>query len=130
MEDIQKRELIRSIKLIQSLKPYPGAGVGDDNTEYVIPDVVVRKVNHRWRVELNPEATPRLRINSQYASLVQRGDSSSDNTFIRNHLQEARWFIKSLQSRNETLLKVASKIVEHQKNFLDYEYSRRVVQCL
>lgn len=116
---LSEHALKEVIKLIQTLKPYPGAGVGDDNTEYVIPDVVVRKVNHRWRVELNPEATPRLRINSQYASLVQRGDSSSDNTFLRNHLQEARWFIKSLQSRNETLLKVASKIVEHQIEFFE-----------
>jgi RNA polymerase sigma-54 factor len=107
------------IKLIQTLKPYPGAGVGEDNTEYVVPDVIVRKVNGRWRVELNPEATPRLRINGQYAGLVQRGDSSSDNAFLRNHLQEARWFIKSLLSRNETLLKVASKIVEHQIDFFE-----------
>lgn len=107
------------IKLIQTLNPYPGAGVGEDNTEYVIPDVIVRKLNNRWRVELNPEATPRLRINGQYAGLVQRGDSSSDNAFLRNHLQEARWFIKSLLSRNETLLKVASKIVEHQIDFFE-----------
>ncbi|CBL44214.1 DNA-directed RNA polymerase specialized sigma subunit, sigma54 homolog [gamma proteobacterium HdN1] len=107
------------IKLIRTLKPHPGAGVGDDNTEYVIPDVIVRKFNGRWQVELNPEATPRLRINGQYAGLVQRGNSSDDNTFLRNHLQEARWFIKSLLSRNETLLKVASKIVEYQIEFFE-----------
>ena len=78
-------------------------------TEYVVPDVIVHKTNGRWRVELNPEIAPRLRVNSGYASLVKRADSSADNNYLRDQLQEARWFIKSLQSRNETLLKVATK---------------------
>lgn len=63
---------------------------------------------------------PRLRVNATYAGMVRRADSSADNTFMRNQLQEARWFIKSLQSRNETLMKVATQIVEHQRGFLDY----------
>ena len=88
--------------------------------EYVVPDVLVRKDRGKWLVELNPEAVPRLRINADYASLVRRADNSADNTFLRNHLQEARWFMKSLQSRNETLLKVATRIVEHQRGFLEY----------
>ena len=88
--------------------------------EYVVPDVIVRKHNDRWLVELNQEAMPRLRVNAQYAGFVKRADSSVDNTFMRNQLQEARWFIKSLQSRNETLMKVATQIVEHQRGFLDY----------
>ena len=71
-------------------------------------------------VELNPDIAPKLRINSNYASLVKRADTSSDNVFLRNNLQEARWFLKSLQSRNETLLKVASAIVERQQGFLDF----------
>src|SRR5690606_1207488 len=66
------------------------------------------------------EAAPRVRVNTHYASLVKRADSSEDNTYLRNHLQEARWFIKSLQSRNETLLKVATQIVEHQRGFLQH----------
>jgi RNA polymerase sigma-54 factor len=81
--------------------------------------VFVSKQNSRWRVELNPDTAPRLRVNPDYASLANRGKESESN-FLRDSLQEARWFIKSLQSRNETLLKVASKIVEHQRNFLDY----------
>lgn len=80
----------------------------------------MRKDNERWLVELNQEAMPRLRVNATYAGMVRRADSSADNTFMRNQLQEARWFIKSLQSRNETLMKVATQIVEHQRGFLDY----------
>ena len=60
-----------------------------------MPDVIVRKHNDRWLVELNQDAMPRLRVNAQYASFVKRADSSADNTFMRNQLQEARWFIKS-----------------------------------
>jgi RNA polymerase sigma-54 factor len=63
---------------------------------------------------------PRLRVNAMYAGLVRRADNSADNTYMKDQLQEARWFIKSLQSRNETLLKVASAIVEHQRGFLEY----------
>jgi len=69
---------------------------------------------------LNPETTPRVRINATYAGLVKRADNSTDNAFLRDNLQEARWFLKSLQSRNETLLKVATRIVEHQRGFLEY----------
>jgi RNA polymerase sigma-54 factor len=71
-------------------------------------------------VELNPEATPRLRVNADYAALIRRADNSLDNQFLKNHLQEARWFIKSLKSRNETLLRVATKIVEFQRGFLEH----------
>jgi RNA polymerase sigma-54 factor len=88
--------------------------------EYVIPDVVVRRHNGSWRVELNQEVAPRLRINPNYACLVRRADSSDDNQCLKNHLQEARWFLKSLRSRHETLLKVAGCIVERQRGFLEH----------
>jgi len=116
---LSETRLKAAIELIQTLNPYPGSSIESDDTQYVIPDVIVSKDKGRWRVELNPEATPRLRVNSGYASLIQRADNSSDNTFLKNNLQEARWFIKSLQSRNETLLKVATKIVEYQIGFLE-----------
>jgi len=116
---LSEARLKAAIELIQTLNPYPGSSIESDDTQYVIPDVIVSKDKGRWRVELNPEATPRLRVNSGYASLIQRADNSSDNTFLKNNLQEARWFIKSLQSRNETLLKVATKIVEYQIGFLE-----------
>ena len=116
---IKESELQDAIRLIQGLNPRPGESIGEDTTEYVVPDVFVKKEKDRWTVNLNPEIAPKLRINSNYASLVKRADSSSDNTFLRDNLQEARWFIKSLQSRNETLLKVATCIVERQQGFLE-----------
>ncbi len=117
---MKEDQLRDALNIIQSLNPHPGASLQTTEAEYVIPDVLVRKHRGRWLVELNPDTSPRLRINSIYASLIRRADSSSDNTYLKNHLQEARWFIKSLQSRNETLLKVAARIVEHQQGFLDY----------
>ncbi len=112
--------LEHAIALIQSMNPRPGSSISADETEYVIPDVSVRKDKGRWVVELNPDATPRLGINATYAGMIKRADKGADNTFLKDNLQEARWFLKSLQSRNETLLKVATRIVEHQKGFLEY----------
>lgn len=116
---LKEDELRQVIELVQSLNPRPGSQIESSEPEYVVPDVIVRKDNDRWLVELNQEAIPRLRVNPQYAGFVRRADTSADNTFMRNQLQEARWFIKSLQSRNETLMKVATQIVEHQRGFLD-----------
>jgi len=117
---LKEQELKSVIQLIQSLNPRPGESVYSSEPEYVVPDVIVKKINGRWRVELNPEIAPKIRVNNSYASLIKRADNSTDNTFMKDQLQEAKWFIKSLQSRNETLLKVASKIVVHQQGFLDY----------
>ncbi len=117
---LKEPQLKEVLQLIQSLNPNPGEMISPDTTEYVVPDVFVKKIKGRWIVELNPDIAPKLRINSDYASLVKRADSSEDNTYLRDNLQEARWFLKSLQSRNETLMKVATKIVEHQRGFLDY----------
>lgn len=108
------------LQLVQSLNPYPGQSINTQTTDYIVPDIIVSKVNNQWRVELNPDIAPKLRINNQYASMIKRADNSDDNVFLKNNLQEARWFIKSLHSRNDTLLKVATKIVEHQRGFFDY----------
>ncbi|MGM0773919.1 MAG: RNA polymerase factor sigma-54 [Pseudomonadota bacterium] len=116
-----KEDQLRDVlALITGLNPRPGDTLDQAEPDYVIPDVIVRKHNERWRVELNPEIAPRIRVNASYASLIKRADSSADNTYLRDQLQEAKWFIKSLQSRNETLLKVATRIVEHQQGFLDH----------
>ncbi|WP_096281854.1 RNA polymerase factor sigma-54 [Marinobacter sp. LV10R510-11A] len=116
-----KEDQLRDVlALITSLNPQPGDIIDRTEPDYVIPDVIVRKHNDRWRVELNPDIAPRIRVNASYASLIKRADSSADNTYLRDQLQEAKWFIKSLQSRNETLLKVATRIVEYQQGFLDY----------
>lgn len=117
---LKEGELSQAVTLIQSLNPRPGDFIESGDTEYIVPDVFVEKRDGRWIVELNPDIAPRLRINASYASMVKRADSSSDNTFLKDNLQEARWFLKSLQSRNETLLKVASCIVEKQRAFLDH----------
>ena len=117
---LSEAELQNVIELIQSLNPRPGGAVASSQAEYVIPDVIVRKHEGTWRVELNDEAMPRLRINKHYAGMIRRADNSNDNTYLKGQLQEARWFMKSLQSRHETLLKVASCIVERQRGFLEH----------
>ncbi len=117
---LSEDQLRQVLALIQSLDPNPGQTAVPDEVEYVIPDVFVSKKDGRWTVELNPDIAPKLQINRSYANLIKRADSSADNTFLRDNLQEARWFLKSLHSRNETLMKVATKIVERQRNFLEY----------
>ena len=113
-------ELGGIIRLIQTTNPHPGHSISKSHAEYVVPDVYVSKQSGRWKTTINPENAPRLRVNDQYASMIKRSDHSEQNTYLKDHLQEARWFIKSLQSRNETLLRVASAIVERQQAFLEY----------
>ena len=117
---LDEAALSGAISLVVSLNPKPGLQIGGEAVEYLVPDIIVRKAKDRWVLELNQEAIPRLRVNAQYAGLVRRADSSADNTYLRDQLQQARWFIKSLQNRNETLMKVASQIVEQQRGFLEY----------
>jgi RNA polymerase sigma-54 factor len=117
---LTKEELQQVIALVQTLNPRPGGQIHAEPAQYVVPDVFVRKHKGTWMVELNPDAIPRLRINSYYASLIRRADNSADNNCLKAHLQEARWFLKSLKSRSETLLKVATCIVERQQAFLEY----------
>lgn len=113
-----KEEVLKpAMGLIQSLDPRPGQSINTGESHYVIPDVLVRKLQNRWVVELNTDSIPALRINQQYAALGSSTRNDSDGQFIRSHLQEARWLIKSLESRNETLLKVTRCIVERQRAF-------------
>ena len=115
----KENELLHIFELITKLQPEPGVSIASSQAEYVIPDVMVRKVNNVWRVELNPDSAPKIRINQQYANFAGSGNAT-DNNYIKSHLQEARWFLKSLESRNETLLKVSGRICEIQKGFLDH----------
>ncbi|MFK7893715.1 MAG: RNA polymerase factor sigma-54 [Granulosicoccus sp.] len=117
---VNEEQLHEAVTLIRSLNPRPGRQLVNDHDQYIVPDVFVKKFKGVWRVELNPDIAPKLGINALYAGMVKRADKSEDNNFMRNHLQEARWFIKSLQSRNETLLRVATAIVERQRSFLEY----------
>ena len=108
------------ILLIRSMNPRPGSLIESSQSQYIVPDVFVSPRNGVWHVSLNPAVAPKLRVNPFYSSMIKRADSSRDNTSMRNHLQEARWFLKSLQSRSETLLKVARCIVKHQQSFLEH----------
>ncbi|MBN3143778.1 MULTISPECIES: RNA polymerase factor sigma-54 [Pectobacterium] len=115
-----KEEVLKeALALIQSLDPRPGQSINTGESEYVIPDVLVRKVQGIWAVELNTDSVPRLQINQQYAALGNSARNDSDGQFIRSNLQEARWLIKSLESRNDTLLKVTRCIVEQQQDFFE-----------
>ncbi|MBA1146083.1 RNA polymerase factor sigma-54 [Ectothiorhodospiraceae bacterium WFHF3C12] len=116
---LSQQELLQVVEVLQSLDPHPGARFDNQRTQYVVPDVFVRKVEGQWQVEINAEAYPRVRINNLYAGLAKQAGNKADSNMLRQHLQEARWFIKSLRSRNETLLKVARCIVSRQRDFLE-----------
>lgn len=116
---LKEEQLREALSLIQSFNPRPGNVIDQTEAEYVVPDISVRKIRERWTVELNADALPKLRINNNYASMVKRANNSRDNVFMKNHLQEARWFLKNLQSRNETLMKVATRIIACQQEFLE-----------
>jgi len=125
-----KEEVLKgAMALIQSLDPRPGLSVNTSEPEYVIPDVLVRKIGNRWTVELNGDSVPRLKINQQYAALGSSTRNESDSQFIRTNLQDAKWLIKSLESRNDTLLKVTRCIVEQQQAFFEQgeEFMRPMV---
>ena len=115
-EDVLKE----AVNFIQSLDPRPGQSIQTGEPEYVIPDVLVRKHQGVWIVELNSDSIPRLQINQQYAAMGTRARNDSDSQFIRSNLQEARWLIKSLESRNDTLLRVSRCIVEQQQAFFEH----------
>ena len=115
---LKEEELREVLQLIQQLDPRPGSRIAAEHAEYVIPDVSVYKEHGKWIVTINPDSVPKLKVNQQYANLG-RGNSA-DSNYIRTNLQEAKWLIKSLESRNETLLKVAKCIVEHQRDFFEY----------
>ena len=117
---LKEAELRSVLELIQQLEPRPGRSILQTSAHYVIPDVFVTKRHGRWVAELNLESMPKVRLNQTYANMASHTKSSSDGQFIRSHLQDAKWFIKSLESRNETLLKVANCIVDQQQAFFEY----------
>jgi len=117
---LEANDLLEVISLIRSMNPRPGTSITNQTPSYIEPDVFVYKHESQWRVEINPAAAPRLRVNPEYAGMIRRADNSADNVTMKNHLQEARWFIKSLQSRNDTMLRVATRIVEFQRDFFEY----------
>ena len=112
--------LVAALQLLRTLTPSPADQIGNDEPDYIVPDVIVRRRGQRWLVELNADALPKVRLNRHYENLAGHARRDEDNQYLRTQVQEARWFLKSLQSRNETLLKVATRIVEVQRDFFEY----------
>jgi RNA polymerase sigma-54 factor len=106
-------------KLITSLNPRPGRSYGADDTRYVVPDVIVRKLKGVWISALNPDAMPKLRINRLYADILSRARSSGSQQ-LSSQLQEAKWLIKNVQQRFDTILRVAQAIVDRQRHFFEH----------
>lgn len=119
-------ELDNALALVRSCHPRPGASINAPAAEYVVPDVFVRRTDGNWVVELNNSIAPQLRVNQTYAGSLGR---NGEYDVLRAQLQEARWLIRSLEIRNETLLKVALTIVQRQADFLENgeEYMRPMV---
>ena len=109
-------DLEMALALVRSCHPRPGAAVNPTHAQYVIPDVFVRRTDHGWVVEINQATIPRVRVNQSYANLISR---APDHAMLRTQLQEARWLMRSLEIRNETLVKVARCIVQRQTSFFE-----------
>ena len=113
-------ELRGAISLVRSMNPYPGEFLQENDTEYITPDAYVIKTSDKWRAIINDDHNPRLRINETYKNLIRQSDNSRENQYLKDSLTEAKWFIKSLESRNETLLKVVNCIIELQEDFFEH----------
>jgi RNA polymerase sigma-54 factor len=109
-------DLEMALALVRSCHPRPGAAVNPTQAQYVIPDVFVRRTDHGWTVEINQATVPRVRVNQSYANLISR---APDHAMLRTQLQEARWLMRSLEIRNDTLVKVARCIVQRQTSFFE-----------
>jgi RNA polymerase sigma-54 factor len=114
---IAEEELDAALALIRACHPRPGSAIQSSTAEYIIPDVYVRKQDGKWVVEANRSIAPRLRVNQTYAELLR---SSGGHANLRTQLQEARWLVRSLEIRHDTVLKVAMCIVKRQVDFLEH----------
>ncbi|HMT93561.1 RNA polymerase factor sigma-54 [uncultured Thiothrix sp.] len=125
-KEIQKRLKINQdtfeamITLLRTLQPKPGNAFSANTTDYITPDVFVHKIRNAWVVSLNQRVTPELQINQMYADMIGQVKNSTDSHYLKNNLQQARWLIRSLESRNSTILNVAKAIVERQSAFMQY----------
>ena len=117
---LSEKEIVGTIGLIKSLNPRPRYEIAESETEYIIPDVIVSKNNGKWVIELNNAVTPAIQVNRYYASILGQHKSSENYLQLKQQLQEARWLVKSVSSRNETLLKVSTCIINKQTAFLEY----------
>jgi RNA polymerase sigma-54 factor len=106
-------------QLITRLNPRPGARYSNDEARYIVPDVIVRKAKGVWRTSLNPDAMPKLRINRMYADILHRNRDASLQQ-LAGQLQEAKWLIKNVQQRFDTILRVSQAIVDRQRHFFEH----------
>lgn len=111
-----EQDLEDALALVRGCHPKPGLAVSPAAPQYIVPDVFVRKIDNRWQVEISSSGIPRLTVNQKYAQMLR---GNGDHSVLRSQLQEARWLVRSLEIRNETLLKVASCIVSRQTDFLE-----------
>jgi RNA polymerase sigma-54 factor len=111
-------------QIIRGLNPHPGVGFGGSSVDYVVPDIYVRRKGNRWLAQLNPDVMPRLRVNPAYAAAVKaernKGDRGEGQATWSTRLQEARWLIRNMQQRFDTILRVSQAIVDRQSNFFTH----------
>ena len=115
-----EEDLQGALRIIRSLSPRPGEALTISEAEYIVPDAYVEKISGQWQVRLNDGNAPRLKINSLYSNLIKRSDDSKQNQFLKDNLADAKWFLRSLESRNDTLMRVSISIVELQQGFLEH----------
>lgn len=115
--DCDDEDLREAQTVIRQCNPHPGALFASDVSDYVVPDVIVRRSKTGWTVTLNHEVMPRLRVNSMYAQLLKQGKGEGQ---MSAQLQEAKWLIKNMRQRFDTILRVAQAIVERQRNFFSH----------
>ncbi|UOD32724.1 RNA polymerase factor sigma-54 [Massilia violaceinigra] len=115
--DCDDEDLREAQTVIRQCNPHPGAEFASDVSDYVVPDVIVRKAKNGWSVMLNNDVMPRLRVNSMYAALLKQGKGEGQ---MGAQLQEAKWLIKNMRQRFDTILRVSEAIVERQRNFFSH----------
>jgi RNA polymerase sigma-54 factor len=117
--NIDDHELQMILDIISKLHPKPGRLIAESDEEYTAPDVIVENINNSWHIRLNNHTLPRLKINSEYSNIISKSDDHKDKIYLKEKLNEAKWFLKSIQNRNETLLRVTTCIVQEQIEFLE-----------
>jgi len=115
--DCDDEDLREAQAVIRQCNPHPGSAFASSVSDYVVPDVIVRKSKNGWTVSLNNDVMPRLRVNNVYANLLKQGKGESQ---MGAQLQEAKWLIKNMRQRFDTILRVSQAIVERQKNFFSH----------
>jgi RNA polymerase sigma-54 factor len=115
---VSEDDLEAALTLVRACHPRPGSAIQSSTAEYITPDVFVRKQDNKWIVEVNRSIAPRLKVNQTYAALLKGNGQQHAN--LKNQLQEARWLVRSLEIRHDTMLKVAMCIIERQIDFLEH----------